>query len=80
MKNVSAADANRHFSSVLREVAKGEMFVVVSRGKLVATIAPAGRTSAFRRDALQALLRRLESQTPAGVRTWTREELYEDAS
>ena len=40
MRTVTAADANRQFSSVLREVSQGETFTVVSRGRPVATISP----------------------------------------
>jgi len=77
MKTVTAADANRQFSRVLREAAQGEVFVVVSRGKPVATIGPA-KTDAQRHTGKEALLARLRSQTVTGARTWSRDELYED--
>ncbi|MBU1666080.1 MAG: type II toxin-antitoxin system Phd/YefM family antitoxin [Gammaproteobacteria bacterium] len=38
MKTVTAAEANRQFSRVLREIGQGETFTVLSRGKAVATI------------------------------------------
>ena len=41
MKSVSAAEANRHFSSLLREVSRGVRITVTSRGKPVATISAA---------------------------------------
>ena len=74
MKTVTAADANRQFSRVLREAAQGEVFVVVSRGKPVATISPVKKTEAQRHTAKEALLTRLRSQTVTGARTWIREE------
>jgi len=40
MKTVSVADANRHFSSVLLDVAGGQVVTVLSRGKPVAIIGP----------------------------------------
>ena len=40
MQTVRAVDASRHFSYVLKQVSRGEEFVVVSRGKPVATILP----------------------------------------
>ena len=40
MKTISAGDANRHFSNLLRDVATGEVITVLSRGKPVATISP----------------------------------------
>jgi prevent-host-death family protein len=78
MKTVTAADANRQFSRVLREVAQGEVFTVVSRGKPVATIGPAHKTEATRHTPKETLMARLRSQSVTGARTWTRDELYED--
>ena len=77
MKTISAADANRHFSSVLRDVATGEVVTVLSRGKPVATIAPARAGSAEREAAKRNLLTRLRQQKTRGTRDWTREELDE---
>jgi prevent-host-death family protein len=77
MKTVTASDANRQFSSVLREVAHGESFTVLSRGKAVASIAPAHPENAQRPSAKLALLERLRQQKALGARDWTRDELYE---
>jgi prevent-host-death family protein len=41
MKTVSAAEANRQFSRILREVRAGETVLVTSRGEPVAKIVPA---------------------------------------
>ncbi len=38
MKTVSAAEANRHFSKILRDVRAGETVIVTSRGEPVAQI------------------------------------------
>ena len=38
MKTISAREANRHFSILLREVSSGEVIKILSRGKPVATI------------------------------------------
>lgn len=77
MKTVTAAEANRQFSSVLREATQGEVFTIVSRGKPVATIGPVSASNAQRRAAQAALLERLRSQALTGKRAWTRSELYE---
>lgn len=77
MKTISAADANRHFSSVLREVSQGDVFTVVSRGRLVATIGPAAVADVQRRTARSALLARLQTQAITGSRNWTRDDLYD---
>jgi len=77
MKTVTAADANRQFSSVMREVAHGEIFTVVSRGKPVATITPIKPADTRRNAAKAVLLARLRAQEITGERDWTRDELYE---
>lgn len=77
MRTVTAADANREFSRVLREVAQGETFTVVSRGRAVATIAPVKSGAGSRQAARALLLARLREQTTSGVRNWTRDELYD---
>lgn len=77
MKNVTASDANRQFSSVLREVGQGEIFTVLSRGKPVATIAPPRPNDEQRQSAKRGLLERLRQQKALGARDWTRDELYE---
>lgn len=77
MKTISASDANRHFSSLLRDVANGEVITVLSRGKPVATIAPARSGNGEREAAKLNLLARLRQQITSGSRNWTRNELYE---
>jgi prevent-host-death family protein len=77
MRTISASDANRHFSALLRDVATGEIVTVLSRGKPVATIAPARSGDGEREVAKRHLLGRLRQQHPSGARNWTRDELYE---
>jgi prevent-host-death family protein len=79
MKTLTAAEANRQFSAVLRRVAEGETVLVTSRGKPVATIAPAySYTDPAREHAKQRLLEHLRQVKPSGVpRDWTRDELYD---
>lgn len=77
-KEIAAAEANRQFSRVLREVRAGDTFTVTSRGEPVARIVPVDADRQRRQQAWNDLMDRLASQ-PAqnlGV-TWTREELYE---
>lgn len=77
MKVTSAAEANRRFSALLREVAQGEEVMVLAHGKPVAMIAPAEGTVRDRRLARAALLARLRRLAAGGARDWTRDELYE---
>jgi prevent-host-death family protein len=74
-KAISATEANRKFSQVLREVREGSSYVVTSHGKPVARIAPVH--DARSADAKQALLRRLRSQKVLNIGRWDRDELYE---
>ena len=79
MKTVTAAEANRQFSAVLREVAQGERVMVTSRGKPVATIEPLRSRAATARAsaAKHRLFAHLATVRPLGARPWTRDELYE---
>jgi prevent-host-death family protein len=78
-KAVSAADANRKFSKLLRGVREGHSYVVTSHGKAVAKIVPVERDDVAR-GARVALLKRLRSQPVVTIGRWSRDELYEDKS
>lgn len=78
MKTVSAAEANRHFSDLLRDAATGAVITVLSRGRPVATIGPANAAQGSQQAARQQLLNRLRSQTPVGAVAWSRSDLYEE--
>jgi prevent-host-death family protein len=75
---ISAADANRRFSRLLRGVREGHSYVVTSHGRPVARIVPAGRQDDTAASARSALLLRLEKQPLVDAGRWTRDELYED--
>jgi prevent-host-death family protein len=75
---VSAADANRKFSLILRSVREGHSYVVTSHGRPVARIIPAERRENVVTGARNALLSRLERQSVVNAGRWTRDELYED--
>ena len=77
MQTVRAVDANRNFSNVLKQVSQGEEFLVISRGKPVATITPVRKADDTQVAARELLLERLRHQQPVGARNWTRDELYE---
>lgn len=75
---ISAADANRKFSLLLRGVREGRSYVVTSHGKPVARLVPAGRHEDVATSARTALLSRLKKQPVVRAKRWTRDELYED--
>jgi prevent-host-death family protein len=74
---VSAADANRGFSHILREVRDGASYVVTAHGKPVARIVPCEPADAARAAARSALLERLRDQPVIDIGPWRRDELYE---
>ena len=76
-KMVSAAEANRKFSELLRKVKSGESYVVTSHGRPVARIAPVDNEEQSRSKAKAALLRRLRAQKAIDIGPWTRDELYD---
>lgn len=75
---VSAADANRKFSLILRGVRDGNSYVVTSHGRPVARIVPADRHQGIGLGARAALLSRLERQPVTHAGSWSRDELYEN--
>jgi len=77
-KTVSAADANRRFSELLRTVKKGRSVVVTSHGKPVARITPVIEDERAAAGARSVLFARLRTQRARNVGRWTRDELYED--
>jgi prevent-host-death family protein len=78
-ESVSAADANRRFSLLLRRVREGRSFIVTSHGKPVARIVPASDHGQISARARATLVARLEGQSPIPTKPWTRDELYDDA-
>jgi prevent-host-death family protein len=79
MKTVAAAEANRQFSAVLREVTQGASVLITSRGKPVATLEPVRPHAAVARAgaAKRRLLKRLAAVKAVGTRDWTRDGLYD---
>jgi prevent-host-death family protein len=77
-RTISAADANRKFSSLLRGVREGHSYVVTSHGKPVARLVPAGQQGRVAAATRKALLARLRRQPAINIGRWSRDELYED--
>ncbi len=75
---VSAAEANRKFSFILRGVREGRSYVVTSHGRAVARIVPAVEVPHTGIAARAALIARLERQPVGDIGRWSRDELYED--
>ncbi len=79
MKTITAANANREFSNLLREVRKGEEITILSRGTPVAKIISVN-SAVLQKNAMKTLLlSRLKTQGITGFRNWTRDELYKDS-
>jgi prevent-host-death family protein len=76
-KAISAADANRKFSQVLRDVREGQSYVVTSHGKAVARIAPFADHGATAVSARASLLSRLRAERVVKIGRWKRDELYD---
>lgn len=76
-KAISAADANRKFSKVLRDVREGQSYVVTSHGKAVARIAPFKQDRVTAANARNFLLNRLRTERVVKIGRWKRDELYD---
>ena len=77
-QSISAAEANRNFSMLMRGVRDGHSYVVTSHGKPIARIVPADEPDNAAEAARLALLTRLRNQPAIDAGRWTRDELYED--
>lgn len=71
---ITASKANQHFSRMLREVGEGQSFVVMSRGRPVARVAPV--TEARQAQPVAELLSHLRSLPRRSGGAWTRDDLY----
>ena len=76
---VSAADANRRFSELLRTVKAGRSVVVTSHGKPVAKLSPVTEDDRSAERARSLLFARLRKERVVNVGRWKRDELYDDA-
>lgn len=79
--SISAADANRNFSHLLRSVREDHAsYVVTSHGKPVARIVPYDGDedrNAAREVAKKIMIERWSRQPSIKIEPWTRDELYE---
>ena len=74
-KTITASEANQRFSEMLRDVAAGDSFTVLSRGKPVARVTSVDREE--RRRAMDGLFAYLDTLPLRQIKPYTREELYE---
>ncbi|MEQ1495892.1 MAG: type II toxin-antitoxin system prevent-host-death family antitoxin [Novosphingobium sp.] len=72
---ITASEANQHFSEMLRDVAEGESFTVMSRGRAVARVLPVDRHKEKR--SIERLLDYVESLPVRRSGKWSRSDLYD---
>lgn len=80
VKTVSAAQANREFSKLMKLAESGERVVVTSRGQPKVAIVPIeveDAQKAKRREAFEKLTRRLKSQPAQNLPRLTRDDFYD---
>ena len=78
-RTVSAADANRQFSTILGHAVEGETVIITRRGAPVAQLTPYGRPPAdeARAAAWNRLLTTLEEGVHLGGAAFDRDSLYD---
>lgn len=77
-REISAANANRKFSELLRSVRdEGTTYVVTIYGKPIAKLMPTGQTDKTIAQAHSLLLRRLQTQRTTKIGKRGRDELYD---
>ena len=77
-KAISAAEANRRFSELLRTVRRGQSVLVTSHGKPVARITPVVEGDRLAEETRSILFARLKRERVVNTGRWTRAELYDD--
>ncbi len=78
--SITATEANRRFSELLRGVRAGRSYTITSHGRAVARILPSddgGGEAKRRARARRELLEHLRTRKPLRVKSWTRDELYD---
>ena len=75
---ISAAEANRKFSAMLRRVREGHSYVVTSHGRPVARIIPFRAGDRVASSARATLFARLKAAPALTIGRWTRDELYQE--
>ncbi|MCV9937851.1 type II toxin-antitoxin system prevent-host-death family antitoxin [Boseaceae bacterium BT-24-1] len=80
VKTVSAAEANREFSKLMKLAERGERVVVTSRGQpkvQITRVEEADSEKAQRREAFDRLTERLNSQPAQNLPRLTRDDFYD---
>ncbi|HEY9552568.1 type II toxin-antitoxin system Phd/YefM family antitoxin [Allosphingosinicella sp.] len=72
---ISASEANQRFSELLRDVADGESFTIMSRGRPVARVSAVDRASEQR--SIEKLLTFVKGLPLRRSGAWSRADLYE---
>lgn len=75
---VSAADANRRFSELLRRAREGHATVITSHGRPVARLVPMTAEDERIASARRVLFDRLRRTPAIDAPRWTRDELYDE--
>jgi prevent-host-death family protein len=78
--SVTATEANRSFSKLLRAVERGENVEITSHGRKIAVLRPIDLEAPTREErlkALEKLKKHWATLEPITVGPWTRDELYE---
>jgi len=76
-KEIPAAEANRSFSRLLREVRNGASFTVTSHGRPVARLVPAGDENADRAALIRSMIDAAKARPVMNLGKWTRDELHQ---
>jgi prevent-host-death family protein len=77
-ETITATEANRDFSRILREVGNGQTYIITSHGRPIARLVPTDEDESEREAARRRLFERVRSQPFRNIGPWTRDELYED--
>lgn len=75
---ISASDANRQFSALLRGIGKGTVYHITRHGNTIAHLVPAEDSNASAKAVRTQLLTELCAGPGYDIVPWTRDELYDE--
>lgn len=75
---ISASEANRQFSALLRGIGKGTVYHITRHGNTIARLVPANDSNSSADAVRKQLLAELREGPGYDIVPWTRDELYDE--
>lgn len=78
VETISASEANRQFSALLRGIGHGRVYHITRHGHTIARLVPADDSNSSAKAVREQLLAELRQGPGYDIVPWTRDELYDE--